>query len=416
VAFRFVFIYLSLFCVDLLGYVIWFIGWVSGLRSVNELAPLSFYAWGRIVPWLGSHVFHLSKVIHPPIMDSDSQYDWLMVLVNLVLAALCAAVWSALDRKQVNYRVLWGWLSVVVRILLANEMLSYGMEKVFPLQFGRMGLYTLAAPIGSQNHFALLWHFMASSPGYTIFSGATEVVGGLLLLLPELTPLGALVCSGVMLNVFALNMFYDVKVKVLSFHLLLLSLFLLVPYVSRLADVLVRNRTSAPLLPARLMRRAWGNALAVRWVPLVLGLAMLCFITVKSAAKYKQREQLAAIHSDFYGVWDIDSFNNTGPVTQLLTDKLRRSNGVQGGRDGWKKIIFEGKKSATIELQDGVMDGVEIKQDPATASIHFADVGDDTWKCTCTTTRSSPDVLQLQGAVNGNAVTILLHREPNRSS
>jgi hypothetical protein len=115
-------------------------------------------------------------------------------------------------------------------------------------------------------------------------------------------------------------------------------------------------------------------------------------------------------------VWDIDSFNNTGPVTQLLTDKLRRSNGVQGGRDGWKKIIFEGKKSATIELQDGVMDGVEIKQDPATASIHFADVGDDTWKCTCTTTRSSPDVLQLQGAVNGNAVTILLHREPNRSS
>ncbi len=300
VAFRFVFSYLSLFCVDLLGYVIWFIGFVSGPRSMNELAPLSFYAWGRIVPWLGSHVFHLSKVTHPSIMDSDSRYDWLIMLVNLVLAALCAAVWSALDRKRVNYRVLWGWLRVVVRILLANEMLSYGMDKVFPLQFGRMGLNTLATSIGSQNHFATLWNFMASSPGYTILSGVTEVVGGLLLLLPELTPLGALVCAAVMLNVFALNMFYDVKVKLLSFHLLL-SLFLLAPYVTRLADVLVRNRLSAPTHPVRLVRRVWMNALAVRWVPLTLGLAMLCFMTVKSAAKYKQREQRAASIAIFMG-------------------------------------------------------------------------------------------------------------------
>jgi hypothetical protein len=57
------------------------------------------------------------------------------------------------------------------------------------------------------------------------------------------------------------------------------------------------------------------------------------------------------------------------------------------------------------------MDGVDMKENPATASIVFGDIGDDTWKCAFTTTRPSPDVLQLQGTVNGNTVTILLHRE-----
>ncbi len=52
-------------------------------------------------------------------------------------------------------------------------------------------------------------------------------------------------------------MFYDVTVKILSFHLLLMSLFLLAPYASRMADLLVRNRATAPVEPVALARRTW---------------------------------------------------------------------------------------------------------------------------------------------------------------
>ncbi len=47
---------------------------------------------------------------------------------------------------------------------------------------------------------------------------------------------GALVCLGDWIHVFALNVTYDVPVKPLSFHLILLSLFVLAPDLKRLAD------------------------------------------------------------------------------------------------------------------------------------------------------------------------------------
>jgi uncharacterized membrane protein YphA (DoxX/SURF4 family) len=345
-------------------------------------------------------------------VDTDGRYAWILLLVNLVLAAVATVVWSTLDRRRSNYTVMLGWLTVVVRVLLSVEMFYYGVDKVFPLQFSRMSLDTLATPLGATGHFGTLWHFMASSPGYTRFGGATEILGGLLLLLPELTPLGAVVCVGVMTNVFALNMFYDVTVKIISFHLLLLSLFLLAPYVSRLANVLVWNRAASPVVPVRLAKRAWVNATLVRWLPLNLGLAMLCFMTVYVADTYKLREQKASLHSDLYGVWEADNVNIAAPAGELLTNKRRHALGVQGGHDGWRGIIFQGRRTATIELQDGVMDWVQMQFNPATASLVFTDFGDASWKCIFATSRPSPDILLLTGSVNGNAATISLHREP----
>jgi hypothetical protein len=49
-----------------------------------------------------------------------------------------------------------------------------------------------------------------------------------------------------MAQVFMLNMSFDVPVKILSFHLLLMSLVLLAPQIRRLANVLVLERPSEP--------------------------------------------------------------------------------------------------------------------------------------------------------------------------
>ena len=73
----------------------------------------------------------------------------------------------------------------------------------------------------------VLWSSIGSSPAYESFAGCAELLGGILLIVPRTTTLGALVCLADMTQVFMLNMTYDVPVKLLSFHLILLSLFLL---------------------------------------------------------------------------------------------------------------------------------------------------------------------------------------------
>ncbi len=83
----------------------------------------------------------------------------------------------------------------------------------------------------------------------------------------------------------------------------------------------------------------------------------------------------------------------------------------RGGRDGWKAIVFEGRKAALVVLQDGVKDWVHVKFNPTTASLEFSDFDDAAWKCTFTLVRSLPDTILLKGTVNGNAVAIALHRE-----
>ncbi len=411
VAFRFVFCYFTLFGLDMVGYVTSYVKFFAGSMS-PEYPPFSAHLWGKLVPWLGIHVFHFAKAIDPLIVDTDGRYSWLIVLVDLALAVLATIAWTGFDRRRRNYRVLHGWLTVAIRMLLATNMLYYGVDKVFPLQFGNMTLDRLATPLGANTHFDALWNFMAISPGYTIFGGATELLGGLLLLLPELTPLGALVCVSVLSNVFALNMFYDVTVKVLSFHLLVFALFLLAPYASKLVSVLVQNRATAPAPPVQLATGTWVNSVARRWIPLALGLTTLCFMTIACAAKYKQREQRSAARSALYGVWEVDGFHLNVQAAQLLADKRRQDLHIQNGRDGWKEIIFQSQKAAALQLQDGVVDWVQMKEDPLTASLEFSDFDNAGWKCFFTTSRPSQDTLSLMGMINGSAVTMTLHRQP----
>src|SRR6202008_2643494 len=88
--------------------------------------------------------------------------------------------------------------------------------------------------------------------------------GAILLFVPRLTTLGAIVCLADTVEIFTLNMTYDVPVKLFSFHLILLSLFLLAPDARRLANVLVLNRTAGPstLLPLGRTARRRRIALA----------------------------------------------------------------------------------------------------------------------------------------------------------
>ena len=192
-----------------------------------------------------SCMFHLSGAVavYPPVNGSgDSTLDYIHVLCMAAIAAVATLVWSILDRNRTEYRRLHAWLRIWVRYSLAFTLFSYGFAKVFPLQFQPAGLNRLMEPFHDFSPMGVLWSFMGASAAYTIFAGASEVLGGALLLFRRTTALGALVSAAVMLNVVMLNFCYDVPVKLYSMNLLLMALFLATPELGRLANAFLWNR------------------------------------------------------------------------------------------------------------------------------------------------------------------------------
>jgi len=242
VAFRFCVIYFGLYCLSNQILVSLFPIQKLNLPELDTLWPLR-----PIVMWTAAHVF---RIAHPLIYtgsgSGDKTFDWVLSFCLLVFAAAATVVWSVLDRKRENYIAMHKWFRVFLRFALASQMLAYGMAKVVPLQMAFPYLAKLLEPFGNFSPMGVLWSSIGASPGYEILAGSAETLGGILLIFPRTIMFGALICLVDMIQVFMLNMTYDVPVKLFSFHLILMSLLLLAPEFSRLANFLFLNRAVEP--------------------------------------------------------------------------------------------------------------------------------------------------------------------------
>src|SRR4030095_10507846 len=149
---------------------------------------------------------------------------------------------------------------------------------------------------------ARLWAFMSVSRPYVVFTGVVEFVGGVLLLTRRTTCMGALITTGAMINLFLLNLTYDVNVKLLSGQMLLMAVVLLAPYAKRLTLPLLDQPTGSVPLPHLFtdmsrdrLARAAGVALAV-----------VIVYWAHAKAQGIVDGGMAAARSSFDGVWSVD--------------------------------------------------------------------------------------------------------------
>ena len=103
-------------------------------------------------------------------------------------------------------------------------MLVYGAMKVWCDQFPPISDCQLEAKYGDSSPMGLLWRFMQFSQPYTSATGIVEFTCGLLLICRRTTLLGALCSGAAAFQVFLLNMCFDVPVKLMSGHLVLMAL------------------------------------------------------------------------------------------------------------------------------------------------------------------------------------------------
>src|SRR5262249_52796245 len=151
-----------------------------------------------------------------------------------------------------------------------------------------------------------------------------------LLLMPRTTTLGTLICLADLTQVFVLNMTYDIGVKQISFHLILLCLFLLAPEFKRLIDFFVfPERQTEPSTQPPLFAAASLNRIAL-FVQLALGLYLIAMQTFANWSFWYAAGDKSP-RSPLYGIWNVDQLSIDGEVLpSFLADYDRR----------WRRVIF----------------------------------------------------------------------------
>ncbi len=296
-----------------------FLSWAISLLSKPLSAPIA------------SSLFHYTPAAASGGNGSGDTTDgYIEVVCHLLIASIATLIWTIADFRRRDYSRVYPWYRLMLRLSLGASMISYGSFKLLPSQFPPPGLSRLVETYGESSPMGLLWTFMGFSPAYGAFCGLAEVVGGLLLLFPRFTMIGALVSFGVMSNVFMLNMCFDVPVKIYSFHLLVMSLLLLPPDAFRLKTFFFGNGPIAPRVEFPLFLSQRKNTIAMS-VQLIFGAFVLVQGLNLSLNNIRERNHA---NPPYYGAWLVEEETISG-VKQ--TDEY-----------SWRYLIFEWPKAMQV--------------------------------------------------------------------
>lgn len=222
-----------------------------------------------------------------PTTSGDTSEDWLLLLLGLLLSLVLATLATIIQKRKPgpSSRALSA-LSVGLRTALMILLLSYGSAKFDFSQFGLLPTAIQGQTYAESSPMGLLWRFMALSPGYQYLAGVAETLPALLLLHRRTVTLGALIAAVTLTNVFALNMFYDVPVKLFSFHLLLAATTLVAFDAPRL-DALLSGRAVPAVSPPRRSPVMARLLLWASWTATVLCLVFLGVTVVQGVSTYR---------------------------------------------------------------------------------------------------------------------------------
>jgi hypothetical protein len=390
IAFRFCFSYFLLYCLttQILG----------GLFLITKFSidPATLWPMRQITLWTASHVLGITHpLIYSGSGSGDKTFNWVETFCLLVLAVLATGIWSVLDRQRDNYVTLDKWFRLFIRFALASAMFSYGMVKVFPQQMPFPFLTRFVEPFGNFSPMGVLWNFVGASPVYEIFTGCAEMLGGILLIVPRTTMLGTLVCLIDLIQVFLLNMTYDVPVKLLSLHLILMGLFLLIPELPRLVSFFL-NQAAGPSTQPQLFQTRRANRIAVVVQEIFAIYLLGTNIYTNWSAWYSYGG--GRPKSSLYGIWNVDQLSIDGQVrSPLLTDY-----------DRWRRVIFDFPSSVNFQRMDDSFVGYGAAINLNDRTIALTNANDRDWRARFIFQRPAPDQMTLDGDVDNHKIHMQL--------
>ena len=309
--------------------------------------------WHWFIPAVGKEFLHLKTPITIFTNGSgDTTYDYVLFFTQIILSIIFCIVWSIFDRKRESYNTAYYWLCVLIRYYLAIYMLSYGFSKVFHLQMPYPYLSRLVQPYGDSSPMGLAWTFLGQSKAFSFFVGSSEVVCGLLLYFRKTTLIGALFSLVVMGNVVVMNLCYDIPVKLFSFTLELMALYLTLPYLEKMYRIFVQHKPGH-------INNYYQPVFKKKWF--AAGVKILKFLVIIEALFYCVKESIDqgkqygdnAPKPPLYGIYNTEVvISNNDTIPPLTTDTLR-----------WKQVIIQVNNYARIKLMNDTLRNYNFKVD-----------------------------------------------------
>ena len=358
-------------------------------------SPRFLTVFNDLLVAVGHNVFRIKGPIPVELTGSgDTLLNWVLTATLLIIAASATLVWSIVSRRESHTR-LNAWFRLLVRFALGVTLLQYGLGKVIPIQMPTVFLARLVEPFGNFSPMGVLWSSIGASPAYEAFIGAVEVLAGVLLFLPRTTLLGSLIALAASTEVFVLNMTYDVPVKLLSFHLILLSLFLLAPYARNLYDLLLLHRPLLPVEEPPVGRTPRGRR---KWVIAQGVYGALVVLLALSTVLVMWRRQ-AADRSPLFGIWEVERMTIDGELRPpLLTDENR-----------WRRVIMQVPAMTVFQKMDDTFERYSTQFDSDGRSLKITPPS-GTGASMLTFQRLSSEQLVIDGTMEGRTVHLELRQ------
>ncbi len=345
IGFRFALIFFILFII--------FLDWSVNpiLSHLYYYGPLSTFL-DTVIFWIGKDLFNIQSIIISPYdgEHNDRTYVYLLYFSITVVAVLGTIIWSLLDRKRQNYRVLYYWFTAIIRYYLAFTMFLFALYKFFKVQFPDLGFYTLTERVGDMSPMHLAWAFYGHSYEYNVFMGVAEGAA-LLLFFRRTTALGAILIMAALANVIAVNYSYDVHAKMYPTALFIMALILFLRDAKSIFGFFFSDQSiSLPIIKEPVYKKSWVRISKSMLKVVVIGYFLIA--SIKSTMSYKNSiEELLQAKSEYSGFYDIESF-------ALNEDTLSLENPLR-----WREFI----------IGDGIMEAVRFKED----SVAFVNIRPD---------------------------------------
>jgi hypothetical protein len=352
------------------------------------------------VIWIGQNVLGIDYSFEANGYGSgDNTFAYVLLFINLSIAILATFFWFILNQKAKAYNKILYWFLIVLRVSLICTMFLYGFVKVFQIQFPSPSLIRLMEPLGNFSPMGLAWTYMGYSKGFGMFAGFMEILGALLLIPKRTQTLGALVIIGVMLQVAVMNFMFDIPVKLLSVHLILMAGVIFITDSKRFLQVFIKNEaTAAYSYYTPVTDTSYSNT--IFWVK-TIGLILLIGMGILFGSMTEKSRSDVSDRPFLYGIWEAKLVvQNKDTLPPLITDSKR-----------WRYLIIDKKNSAIVKHMDNSKSYFKFKTDTVSQSISMYSLKKDTVSNNLNYSYPSYSVLEIEGVLENDSVAIFLQRK-----
>ncbi len=401
IGFRFAFLYLGIYCI--------FNGNATVFEAIphfgDSLQDITSRVFLLPAQYLAQHLFHVpppGNALHPT-GSGDTAINYIACLVMLVLSALAASIWTALDRRRPHYQTLSAWLRFLIRLTLGFGMVTYGLFKVFPMQMPVPSIASLSEPLGMHSPMALLWSFLGTNQVYESICGGAELLAGLLLLFRRTALFGALFTAFVVTNVLLYNLCFDVPVKLYAGHLLLLALFVILPDSVALFRFFWSHQPAAPSgiwVPPSSRRWFRSATIAIELAFAALSIGGVLFGVIP---EWRHRSAAAAEPCPLRGAWRIDSATLTTPQLASLPHPI-----LSKDHRPFVELDISSSTQSAFRDDQGTLSSFPLRTDLVAHTLQFTRPDKSRITFTATTLDASHLTLKPTGSEAATASTLTL--------